>query len=126
MVLGAGPAAVAGLVSIIGTYGLLSFMLNQRRRETGVRMVPGAGRTEVQRLHLGMGLRRVGWGLLGGLALTFFSTRWIKTQLFGVQARDPLTLIGAVLVYLAAGALASYLPARAASRVDPARVMRAG
>jgi predicted permease len=118
--------AAAVLLAAVGIYGLMSYTTTQRTKELGVRMALGASRRAVLRLVLGEGARLavagVGLGVLAALALS----RVLASLLFGVRATDPLTLVGVSAAMAAIAALASWLPARRAARVDPASALRAG
>jgi putative ABC transport system permease protein len=117
-------AATALLLASIAVYGVLSYLVTERRREIGIRMALGATRARVVRHVLGQGVRLTTMGLLLGLAGAFWATRLLASMLYGVRPLDPVTL-GAVSLILAAVALiASYVPARRASRVDPTVALR--
>jgi ABC-type antimicrobial peptide transport system permease subunit len=118
-------AAVALLLGAIGIYGVVSYAVSQRTREMGVRLALGAKSVDVVRLVLRSGIRLTIVGLVVGFLGAWVSTRWISAQLFGVEATDPLTY-GAVAVLLGGvSLLASYVPARRASRTDPLEALRA-
>lgn len=117
-------AGVALLLAVIGVYGVLSHMVQQRTSEIGVRMALGACASDVQRLILGQGVRIVGYGLgigiVGALTLAWF----MQSQLFGVSSADPMTL-GFVLALLGGTALfACWLTARTAARGGPLLALR--
>jgi putative ABC transport system permease protein len=120
-----GSAGLAALLAVIGVYGLVSFAVNQQRQEFGIRMAMGADRGDVLRLVLGRGLRLalggVALGALGALALG----RLLTSLLYEVTPGDPWVVAGTCGAGLAAAIAACYLPARAATRVDPARTLRA-
>ena len=117
-------AAVALLLSAIGIYGVISYSVVQRTHEIGIRTALGASRGGVMGLILrsGMLMTIVGLavGLLGALALT----RLIATLLFGVGARDPITMAGVGTILAVVAAFASYVPARRAAKVDPVICLR--
>ncbi|HEX3131922.1 MAG TPA: ADOP family duplicated permease [Thermoanaerobaculia bacterium] len=117
-------AGVALLLALIGTYGVMAHGVGRRRREIAIRMAAGAGRLRIQRWvlrrALGLGLIGVCLGLLGALA----TGRLLQGLLFGVGATDTLTLAIAALLLLAACLAAGYVPARRASRIDPALTLR--
>jgi putative ABC transport system permease protein len=119
-----GFAALALLVAAIGVYGLLSFSVARRTHEIGTRMALGATRADVLRLVLRQGLALVGIGLMVGVAGALALTRWLGTLLFGVRPGDPSSFAVVAVLLLAAGALASYVPARRATRVDPMVALR--
>jgi predicted permease len=116
---------VALVLASIGLYGLLSYSVRQRQREISVRMVLGAERSQVLRLVLRQGMLLVGVGVLIGIALSLLSGRTLSRALYGVSPGDPLSLASASLLLLTVAGLACYLPARAASRVDPLTGLRA-
>ena len=117
-------AALAACMAIVGTYGVVSYAVAQRRREIGVRMALGADRADVARMVLGQGLRLVAAGIILGLAGALGVTRLMEGLLYGVSATDPLTLatMGGLLELSAALAIA--IPVRRGSRVDPAVALR--
>ncbi len=114
-----------GLASI-GLYGILAYSVNRRRREIGLRMALGAARGSVLRLILKQGMSLVAAGVLIGFAGALLVDRLLSGMLYGVSASDPISEAGAALVLLAVALLACYLPARWASRVDPAVALREG
>jgi putative ABC transport system permease protein len=118
-------AGVALALAAIGIFGVISYGVAQRTREIGVRVALGADPASVLRIVVGgaLGLAGlgVGIGLLGALA----GTRVLSGLLFGVTATDPATYAGVAVLLLGVAALASWLPARAATRVDPAIALRA-
>jgi predicted permease len=113
------------LLAAVGVYGVLAYQVSQRTREIGVRMALGAGRASVLRLVLrqGMGLAVVGIGI--GLALALAASRALAGMLYGLSATDPATFVAVPLLVCAAAFLASWLPARRATRVDPLVALRA-
>jgi predicted permease len=112
--------AMAGtLVATCGIYGLMAYVVIQRRREIGVRMALGATRHDVLRLVLMRALRVVGGGSIVGLAGAAVVTRVLQTFLFGVTPTDPIVFATVTLLLLAVGLMAAWLPARHASRIDP-------
>jgi ABC-type antimicrobial peptide transport system permease subunit len=115
---------LALLLAVIGLYGVMAFQVAQRTREMGVRVALGASRRDVLRLVVGEGMRLVGIGLIAGLAAALPLSKSIAALLFDVTPRD-LTVFATVPLLLgAAAALASYLPARRATRVDPVVALR--
>jgi predicted permease len=117
---------LALLLAALGLYGVTSYAVSRRRTEIGIRMALGAD----QRGVIALVLRRVGMlvalGVVLGLSVSLWASRFVSTLLFGLEPRDPGTLVAAALVLGAIGALAGWLPARRASRIDPARVLRDG
>jgi predicted permease len=117
-------AGLALALAAVGTYGILSYSVSERRKEIGIHMALGATRREVLGMVLWQGLRLTVVGLIVGLGAAFGLTRLLQTQLFNVEPTDPAT-ISAVVVFIAAVAmLACYLPASRATRVDPMVVLR--
>ncbi len=112
-------AIMAVLLGAIGLFGVLSFVVADRTREIGLRMALGAKASGVQRMVVGEGVRVVAIGVAIGLGAAFFTTRFLTNFLFGVDAADPWTFFGMAALMVAVGLLASYLPARRASTVDP-------
>jgi putative ABC transport system permease protein len=123
--LAAGFAVLAVTLAAIGLYGLLSYSVAQRRTEIGVRMALGATRREVFRLVIGDGLKLAAVGVAIGLAGSAAAMQGLATLLFGVGAGDPATFAGTSIALLAVAALAGFVPARRATRVDPIDALRA-
>jgi ABC-type antimicrobial peptide transport system permease subunit len=125
MLLLGGFAALALVLASVGLYGVMSYTVTQRAREMGVRLALGAATGDVLGLVLrqGVNLTLVGVGI--GLATALALTRVMKTMLFGVGATDPITFVTIPLVLLAVALLATYLPARRATRTDPIVALRA-
>ena len=115
----AGSMALA--LSIIGIYGVIAYVVAQRSREIGIRMALGARRREVRTMFLRQGLTLSGVGLGVGLVAALALTRLMSSLLFGIEPTDVVTYVAAIGIILAAAALASYLPARRASRSIPWR-----
>lgn len=117
-------AAVALLLSLIGIYGVQSYAVSQRIQEMGVRLALGAKPTEIAGLVIKEGGRLAVTGVLLGLIAGALSTRYMAHLLFGVKSLDPLTFVAGAALLFAVSVLASYLPARRASRVDPMVALR--
>ena len=117
-------ATLALMLSAIGVYGVISYLVSQRTREIGVRVALGAQRSDVLRLILGDGARLTFLGVAIGLAASLGFTRLLAKMLFGVRASDPLTLIVVTMILSAVAFLACYIPARRATRVDPMVALR--
>ena len=112
-----------GLASI-GLYGLIAFSVLQRAREIGIRVALGASRAGVFRMILGDGLRLTLIGGVVGLVAIIGLTRFLRSLLFEIQPLDPVTLISVICVLISVSLLACYVPARRATKADPAAVLR--
>jgi len=117
-------ALVALALAMIGIYGVLSYTVAQRGQEFGIRMALGAERAAIQRMVLGQGMALTVIGVVIGMAAAFLLTRLAASLLYQVGEHDPLTFVLAPLVFLGIALLASYLPARRATRVNPVEAMR--
>src|SRR5262249_17979208 len=117
-------SVVALLLVCIGLYGIVSFSVNQRINEIGLRMAVGAQRIDVVWLILRETLLVLCGGLLLGLAASLALTRFIAADLYGVAPKDPGTIFSSVIVMSAVCITAAFLPARRASRIDPMRALR--
>jgi putative ABC transport system permease protein len=117
-------AAIALLLATIGIYGSISYSTRQRTNEIGVRIALGAQTQDVLRLVVGQGVGLALVGVALGLAAAFLLTRGIKSLLFGVSPTDPLTFMGISVLLLLTAFLASLVPARRATRVDPLVALR--
>jgi len=111
--------AMALLLAAIGIHGVMSYSVAQRTREIGIRMAMGANSKDVLRLVLGQALLILSIGGLAGLAGAFAVFRVLSSLLYGIGGGDPLAFVGTTLVLVAVALLASYLPARRATRVEP-------
>jgi predicted permease len=116
--------AIAVLLACSGIYGTLAYLVNLRTSEIGIRMAIGAERRDIIRMVFRESLIPVSTGIALGLAGALALTRLVETMLFGVEARDPLTVIAAVLFLLLAASLAAFLPARRASRISPMTALK--
>ena len=117
-------AGVALVLAGVGIYGVMSYSVAQRTHEIGIRMALGAQTSAVLKLAVGYGMKLVIAGLIIGLVAAFLLTRVMSTLLFGVTATDPTTFILISLLLVFVAALASYLPARRATKVDPIIALR--
>jgi putative ABC transport system permease protein len=121
--------AIAGgmalLLGVVGIYGVISYSVSQRTREIGIRLALGAPLREVTQMFVRYGLVLSGIGAACGLAAAFALTRLMKTLLFAVSPADPLTYFSVSAGLMVAVMLASYLPARRATKVDPVEALRA-
>jgi putative ABC transport system permease protein len=120
-------AALAALLAAIGLYGVMSYMVTQQTQEIGIRLALGAQRGDILRRMIGRGMLLVGagvaLGIAGALALTRFLVSF-ASFLFGVKAYDPVTLLSVTVLFAVVAALACWLPAWRASRVDPLVALR--
>jgi putative ABC transport system permease protein len=117
-------AAVGLLLVVLGVASLVAYTVARQSREIGIRLAIGASRADVLRLTFGMGLRWLAYGVTLGLLGSLATTRLLAAELWDVSARDPLTLALGVAVIGVSAAIASYLPARRATRIDPLVVLR--
>ena len=116
--------ALAGLLAVIGLYGVMSYTVARRRNEIGIRMALGADRTTVVRMVMREAGALVGVGLAAGVALALVAGRAAGALLFGLPSWDPSTLAGAVAALAAVAAAASYVPALRAARLEPTVALR--
>jgi ABC-type antimicrobial peptide transport system permease subunit len=119
----AGSMALA--LGIVGIYGVVAYVVAQRSREIGIRMALGAKSGQVRTMFLRQGLALSAVGLGVGLVAALVLTRLMSSLLFGIESTDVVTYVAAIGVILAAAALASYLPARRASAIDPVETLKA-
>jgi predicted permease len=115
---------LALLMASIGLYGVTSYAVSLRRSEIGIRMALGATRAAVVRLVLGRVALLVGGGLICGLAMTAWVSRFVKTLLYGLEPSDVATIAASAAVLAVIAAIAGWLPANRASRLDPTEVLR--
>ena len=117
-------ASLALFLSAIGLYSVIAYGVARRHREIGVRMALGATRGGILRLVVGRGLSLVAAGVAAGIVLALAVTRALGSLLFGVSPLDATALTGAVALLTAVAGLASYIPARTASRIEPMSALR--
>jgi putative ABC transport system permease protein len=117
-------AAMALLLSAVGVYGVLSYFVNQRTHEIGIRMALGAQRHQVRGMVVRQGLKLTLIGIVGGLAVSFAASRWLTSLVFDVSVIDPWTYTGVAVGILGLAWFAGFIPARRAVRVDPLLALR--
>jgi putative ABC transport system permease protein len=125
---GALLCAILGFLGLVlaalGIYGVLTFSVNQRRQEIGVRVAMGARPADVRSLVVGRAMALTGSGLLLGLLISLALTRLISSLLFEISANDPVILGGALAVLILVALIASLVPATRAARTDPVTAIR--
>lgn len=118
-------ATLALVIAGVGAYGVLAGSVARRRREIGIRMALGAAPELVRRTIMMAAVRLSVAGVVFGLGAAWLASRWLESLLFGVEAVDPIAYLGGAVLLLGLGALAGWLPARRATRVDPAASLAA-
>ena len=117
-------AAAALLLAMVGIYGVIAYTVAERTQEMGIRIALGAARTDILRLVLRQWLLTAGAGIAIGLAVSFALTRLMSTLLYRISVTDSFTFFAGPLLFLCIAAIASYVPANRATRVDPAITLR--
>jgi ABC-type antimicrobial peptide transport system permease subunit len=117
---------LALLLAGLGLYGVTSYAVSRRRTEIGIRMALGAAPGSVVRMVLTRVALLVGIGIVLGAGTSLWASRFVTTLLYGLEPRDPVTFGIAAFVLAAIGAMAGWIPAHRAARIDPARVLRDG
>jgi ABC-type antimicrobial peptide transport system permease subunit len=118
-------AGVALLLATVGTYGVLSFTIAQRRHEIGVRLALGAQTHHIRTQYLSLGLRLLTGGIVLGVMGAWAAGKGMEGVVFGVPSLHIATLLGTALVMMAVSIVACLIPARSASRIDPMIALRA-
>jgi ABC-type antimicrobial peptide transport system permease subunit len=125
------PTVLLGLFSALtvvlaglGVYGVLAFSVTQRAREFGIRRALGANVPSILSLVLSQVFKTAGSGIVIGMAAALALSRYLESQLFNVSARDPEVFVGVAAVLLGVALASTFVPARRALRIDPARVLR--
>jgi macrolide transport system ATP-binding/permease protein len=116
--------SLALVLASVGLYGVMAYSVTRRRREIGVRMALGAQRGAVLRLVIANGMRLVGWGIALGLGASLVLGRGLSHMLFGISSADPASLASASATLIVVALAACYLPAHAATRIDPMNALR--
>jgi predicted permease len=119
-----GFAGLAALLASIGIYGLLAYMVGQRSREIGIRMALGARQSDILRMFLRKGVVLAGLGIIAGLGFSAATASLMASLLYGVRPHDPVVFLIVPLLLFGVTALASYLPARRATKVNPMIALR--
>jgi putative ABC transport system permease protein len=122
--LAAALGSLALLLAALGLYGVMAFSVAQRTREIGVRMALGAQASRVQLMVIAQGMKLVLIGVLIGVPISMAASQVVKSMLFGLSARDPVTYGGVALLLAIAGLMACWIPARRAAKVNPMMALR--
>ena len=117
-------SAIALILAIVGIYGVIAYSVSERTQEMGIRMALGAERMDILRLVLGQGLTLAAIGIFIGLGASLSLSRIMTTLLYHVSSTDPASFAGSAVLFALVAMLASYLPARRATRVDPVVALR--
>jgi hypothetical protein len=117
-------AAIALLLGAIGVYGLMTYMVQHRTQEIGVRIALGARPRDVRRMVVAQGMRLAAVGVVLGMVTALAITPFMRGLLFEVEARDPSTVVSTAIVLVIAALVATYVPAHRATRVDPVTALR--
>jgi ABC-type antimicrobial peptide transport system permease subunit len=117
-------AILALMIAIVGIYGIVAYLVDQRTGEIAIRIALGAKTPRVLGLVLGMVLRMTLTGIAAGLVGAYLLTGVLRSQIYDTSPTDPLVLAGSAALMVLTGLAAAYAPARRATRVDPSRAMR--
>ncbi len=116
--------ALATALALLGIYGVMAYSVSQRTREIGIRMAIGAREADVSRMIMRRGMVLTAAGVVAGIAASLGLSQLVRSQLFGVQPSDPLTLTTVLVLMTGVAAAAAWLPARRAARVNPIAALR--
>jgi putative ABC transport system permease protein len=111
-------------LAIVGVYGVMSYVVSQQTREIGIRMALGADRQKVLRMVIVHGLKLTLTGVVIGVGVSLALTRFMRSQLLGVSATDPVTFGGVAILLVVVAVAACFIPARRAMRIDPMVALR--
>jgi ABC-type antimicrobial peptide transport system permease subunit len=117
-------SGIALVIATVGIYGVISYSVARRSKEFGLRMALGARPTNILGLVLKQGVLLTGIGVVGGLIAALILTRLMASLLFGVTSTDPVTYLGVSVLLAAVAIIATYIPARRATQVDPIKILR--
>ena len=117
-------SGAALVLAAIGIYGVLSFSVVRRTREIGVRLALGAPIPQIRALVVRQSMKLIAAGVVFGIPVSLVLSRYFRTLLFGITPADPMTMFAVVIVVVATGWIAAYLPSRRATRIDPVRALR--
>ncbi len=116
--------ALAALLTMVGLYGVISYITMMRRNEIGIRMALGADRSSVLRLISRQTMQMLGVGVLLGVLISLAATRGASSLLFGLHPNDPLSILYAAGLLIVVALLAGFIPARRASLINPSSALR--
>jgi putative ABC transport system permease protein len=115
---------IALLLTMVGIYGVVSYVVTQRTHEIGIRMALGARPTDVVALVVRQSMNLFLWGILAGTAAALFLTKFMRGLLYEIKPTEPLTFVGVALLLVGVALLACYLPARHAAQIHPMEALR--
>ena len=118
-------SGIAFILAVIGIYGVIAYSVAQRTQEMGIRIALGARKSDILRLVIGHGVALTGIGIVIGLVVSLAATRLMTSLLFQTSATDPITFLSSAAIFLLVAFVASYVPARRATRIDPTMALRA-
>jgi putative ABC transport system permease protein len=116
--------ALAAGLALLGIYGVMAYSVSQRTREIGIRIAIGAREIDVLQMVMSRGMALTVAGVFAGIVASLALSRLVRSQLFGVQPSDPVTIVSVLMLMTIVAAAAAYLPARRAARVNPLVALR--